>query len=326
MNNPNIRQYLVTAATVFSLAMPLSALTQSLQNHFSGETQNPSKTLSEGVFAGLFIAAFCTGFIIYNDEQRKKQAEKCLPYYFRLLAEGETYPKKFSELIASFLNPYRFDFIESPNPRLGSYNPSTSLIMLPKSGGPLEILVHELTHALKQDPNIQPKGASYLEFMRDWLCEEIVAESSRYYGSKQILKDFSSGAIFLEYDLISKGIKQDDKETLIESAAYAVLSKNCFEKAGWITDYTTYYNRENNTNHSANQTFEPPLLPPTLARAVKDILENNPSIKDMWHQETGITPETLALAAEQTQWPMFKSDILKQKNMELLVESRHAGR
>jgi hypothetical protein len=46
----------------------------------------------------------------------------------------------------------------------------------------------------------------------------------------------------------------------------------------------------------------------------------------MWHKETGITPETLALAAEQTQWPMFKSDILKQKNMELLVESRHAGR
>jgi hypothetical protein len=63
-----------------------------------------------------------------------------------------------------------------------------------------------------------------------------------------------------------------------------------------------------------------------LARAVKDILEKNPSIKDMWHQKTGITPETLALAAEQTQWPMFKSDILNQQNMGLLEKSRYAER
>ena len=329
MNNSDIRQYLVTAATVFSLAMPLGVLTQSLQNHFSGATQNPSKTLSEGVFAGLFIAAFCTGFIIYNDERRKKQAEKCLPHYFRVLAEGETYPKKFSELIASFLNPYRFDFIESQNPRLGSYDPKTLRITLPASGVPLGILVHELTHALKQNPNIQPKGASYLEFMRDWLCEEIVAESSRYYGydgAKQILDEISSPPMCLEYDLIVEGIKQDDRETLIAAAAYAVLSKNCFKKAGWITDYTTYYNRENNTKHPVSQTFEPPLLPPTLARAVKEILENNASIAETWHEKTGITPETLALAAEQTQWPMFASDILNQQSMQLLAAETQTGR
>lgn len=329
MKNPNIRKYLATAAAVFSLAMPLSALTQSLQNHFSGETQNPSKTLSKGVFAGLFIAAFCTGFIIYNDEQRKKQAEKCLPYYFRVLAEGETYPKEFSELIASFLNPYRFDFIESTNPRLGYCDRKTSRITIPKSGGPLGILVHELTHALKQDPYIHPQGASYLEFMRDALCEEIVAESSHYYGddgSKQILDEIFSPPIFLEYDLTSQGIEKNSQKTLIEAAAYAVLSKDCFEEVGWITDYTTYYNRENNTNHSTNQTFEPPLLPPTLARAVKDILENNPSIAEIWQEKTGITPETLALAAEQTQWPMFKSDIVNQQNMGLLEKSRYAER
>ena len=308
--------------------MPLGALTQSLQNHFSGATQNPSKTLSEGVFAGLFIAAFCTGFIIYNDEQRKKQAEKCLPHYFRVLAEGETYPNKFSELIASFLDPYRFDFIESQNPRLGYCDRKTSRITLPKSGGPLGILVHELTHALKPTPHAQPQGASYLGFMRDKLCEEIVAESSHYYGddgSKQILHEISSPLIFLEYDLISEGIKQDE-ETLIAAAAYAVLSKDCFEDVGWITDYTTYYNRENNTNHSVDQTFEPPLLPPTLARAVKEILENNSSIAETWHEKTGITSETLALAAEQTQWPMFESDILNQKNMGLLEKSRYAER
>ena len=329
MNNPNIRQYLVTAVAVFSVAMPLGALTQSFENHFSGTPQNPSKTVSQSVFAGFFIAVCCTGFIIYKDEQRKKQAEKCLPHYFRVLAEGEIYPKTFSELIASFLNPYRFDFIESQNPRLGSYDPKTLRITLPESGGPLGILVHELTHALKQNPNIQPKGASYLEFMRDWLCEEIVAESSRYYGydgAKQILDEISSPPMCLEYDLIVEGIKQDDRETLIAAAAYAVLSNNCFKKAGWITDYTTYYNRENNTNHSVDQTFEPPLLPPTLARAVKEILENNASIAETWHEKTGITPETLALAAEQTQWPMFKSDIVSQQTMGLLAESGQAKR
>ena len=94
----------------------------------------------------------------------------------------------------------------------------------------------------------------------------------------------------------------------------------------------TYYNRENNTNHPVSQTFEPPLLPPTLAKAVKEILENNPSIiKNIWHEETGITPKALALAAEQTQWPMFESDILNQQNlnqqnMGLLEESRCEGR
>jgi hypothetical protein len=63
-----------------------------------------------------------------------------------------------------------------------------------------------------------------------------------------------------------------------------------------------------------------------LARAVKDILEKNPSIKDMWHKETGITPKTLALAAEQTQWPMFESDILNQQSMQLLAAEPQTGR
>jgi hypothetical protein len=46
----------------------------------------------------------------------------------------------------------------------------------------------------------------------------------------------------------------------------------------------------------------------------------------MWHQETGITPETLALAAEQTQWPMFESDIVNQQNRERLEKFRNEGR
>lgn len=77
---------------------------------------------------------------------------------------------------------------------------------------------------------------------------------------------------------------------------------------------------------SVDQTFEPPLLPPTLARAVKEILENNASIAETWHEKTGITPETLALAAEQTQWPMFESDIVSQQTMGLLAESGQAKR
>jgi hypothetical protein len=315
--------------------MPLGALTQSLQNHFSGATQNPSKTLSEGVFAGLFIAACCTGFVIYNDEQRKKQAEKCLLDYFSRDSISQTpYPQDFVDLVKSwsFSNLSRFLFLTTLEGHEGAYNPEISLIKLPKSGGDLGTLVHEVTHALKPTPHAQPQGASYLGFMRDKLCEEIVAESSRYYGydgSKQILDEISSPPIFLEYNLILQGIEKNSQKTLIliEAAAYAVLSKNCFKKAGWITDYTTYYNRENNTNHSANQTFEPPLLPPTLAKAVKEILENNPSIiKDIWYEETGITPKTLALAAEQTQWPMFESDILNQQSMQLLAAEPQTGR
>ena len=239
MKNPNIPKYLFTAATVFSLAMPLGGLIQLFENHFSGTPQNPSKTVSQSVLAGFFIAVCCTGFVIHNDEQRKKQAEKCLPHYFRVLgsfpegvdkfwavlnsnqlsseqtttvkkaistlfvegtstnpdlgssrsnksvlsaqglmnnisqkygsgpdaidaflgalrdAMGENYPPvlskshEWSKLIASFLNPYRFDFIESPNPRLGSYDPKTLRITLPASGVDLDTLVHELTHALK---------------------------------------------------------------------------------------------------------------------------------------------------------------------------------
>ena len=298
MNNSDIRKYLVTAASLFSVEEWLK------------------KWLKEGYFDALLA----------------KHAEKCLPYYFSKDSISQTpYLQDFVDLVKSwsFSNLSRFLFLTTLKGHEGAYNPEISLIKLPKSGGDLGTLVHEVTHALKPTPHAQPQGASYLGFMRDKLCEEIVAESSCYYGyngSKQILREFSSVSIFLEYGLISEGIKQDDRETLIAAAAYAVLSKNCFKKAGWITDYTTYYNRENNTNHSANQTFEPPLLPPTLARAVKEILENNSSIAETWHEETGITSETLALAAEQTQWPMFKSDILDQQSMGLLEESRHAGR
>jgi hypothetical protein len=209
MKKQNIHKYLVTAATVFSVEKWLK------------------KWLAEG----------------YLDALLAKQAEKCLPHYFSRNSISQTsYPEDFVELVRSwsFSNRSRFLFLTTLEGREGSYNPEISLIKLPKSWGNLETLVHEVTHALRPTSHAQPQGASYLGFMRDRLCEEIVAESSRYYGydgSKQILKDFSSGAIFWDYSVISECIKQDDKETLIESAAYAVLSKNCFKRAGWITDY-----------------------------------------------------------------------------------------
>jgi len=306
MKNPNIRKYLATAATVLRVEKRLAAWGKSLQSYF--------------------------------DALRAKQEKKeDLSYYFSPRSiRRNPYPKSFVELVRSwsFSNLHRFNFLKSLKGRQGSYHTRTSLIHLPKSGGNLETLVHEVTHALRPTSHAQPQGASYLGFMRDSLCEEIVAESSIYYGcggSKQILNKFSSAPIFLNRYMISKGIKQNNRKTLIESAVYALLSKYCFETGEWIRHYTKYYNQENNTNHAVSQTFEPPLLPPTLARAVKDILENNPSIAEIWQEKTGITPETLALAAEQIQWPMFKSDILNQQNLNqqnigVLEESRHAGR
>ena len=297
MKNPNIRQYLVTAASLFSVEEWLK------------------KWLAEGYFDVLLA----------------KHAEKCLPYYFSKDSISKTtYPEGFVDLVRSwsFSNRSRFLFLTTLKGHEGAYNPEISLIKLPKSGGDLDALVHEVTHALKPTPNIQPQGSSYLECMRDWLCEEIVAESSCYYGydgSKKILNDFFR-APFLDYHMILEGINKDDRETLTESVAYALLSKSCFETEGWIRQYTKYYNQANNTNHSVSQTFEPPLLPPTLARAVKEILENNSSIAETWHEATGITPETLALAAEQTQWPMFESDILNQQNMECLVGTSQTRR
>jgi hypothetical protein len=303
MNNLNIRQYLVTAATVFSVEEWLK------------------KWLKEG----------------YLDALLAKQAEECLPHYFcKYSINQTTYPEVFVDLVRSwsFSNLSRFRFVPTLKRGEGDYRSETSHIIILSScrlselGGDLDALVHEVTHALKPTPDIQPQGSSYLEFMRDWLCEEIVAESSCYYGydgSKKILNDFFR-APFLDYHMILEGINKDDRETLTESVAYALLSKCCFETEGWIRQYTKYYNQANNTNHSVSQTFDPPLLPPTLARAVKDILEKNPSIKDMWHKETGITPKTLALAAEQTQWPMFESDILNQQSRERLEKFRNEGR
>lgn len=307
MNNSDIRKYLVTAATVLSVEKRLAAWGKSLQSYF--------------------------------DALLAKHAEKCLPYYFSKDSISKTtYPEGFVDLVRSwsFSNRSRFLFVSTLKRGEGKYIPEISRIILSSCrlsewGGDLGVLVHEVTHALKQTPDVQAKGASYLEFMRDCLCEEIVAESSCYYGDdgglKQILREFSIAPMFLDYYMISENIKKNDMETLTESAAYALLSKCCFETEGWITKYTTYYNRKNNTNHPVSQTFEPPLLPPTLAKAVKEILENNPSIiKNIWHEETGITPKALALAAEQTQWPMFESDILNQQNMECLAGPSQTGR
>jgi hypothetical protein len=238
MKNPNIRKYLATAAAVFLYAL------------------------------------------------LAKHAEKCLPYYFSKDSISKTtYPEGFVDLVRSwsFSNRSRFLFVPTLKRGEGQYISEISRIILSSCrlsewGGDLGVLVHEVTHALKRTPHANPKGASYLEFMRDWLCEEIVAESSRYYGydgSKILDKIFSPPIfleyelIFLEYELTSQGIEKNSQKTLIEAAAYAVLSKHCFKSAGWITDYTAYYNQENNTDHSVSQIFEPPLLPPTLARAVK---------------------------------------------------------
>jgi hypothetical protein len=166
MKTSDIRKYLVTAVSLFSVEEWLK------------------KWLKEGYFDA-FLA---------------NQAEKCLPYYFSKDFISKTpYPEGFVDLVRSwsFSNRSRFLFESTLKRGDGKYIPEISLIILSSCrlsewGGDLGALVHEVTHALKQTPDVQAKGASYLEFMRDWLCEEIVAESSHYYGSdgsKKILNN-----------------------------------------------------------------------------------------------------------------------------------------
>jgi hypothetical protein len=99
MNNLNIRQYLVTAATVFSVEEWLK------------------KWLKEG----------------YLDALLAKQAEECLPHYFcKYSINQTTYPEVFVDLVRSwsFSNLSRFRFVPTIKRGEGDYRSETSHIII----------------------------------------------------------------------------------------------------------------------------------------------------------------------------------------------------
>jgi hypothetical protein len=361
-------------------------------------------------------------------ESRKSQNLK--PYIEGLKAL-DCYSSDYIDLLKYHLCQQQFIFKDNKYETKFSahFDYDTWLIHFPKIPDEcpenlLLLLVHELTHALEPRA-IRPYKMNYLDFMRKKLCEEIIACSSeRLPLTKKILEHAQKNIehhIFMLpmidkndsfWEFLQKLAKdtffsQEDKETLLELCIYNMLSKKVFLEMGfpsniWISGYTKDYNTCNQTNYPLDQTFEPPLVPPTLARAVQDIFgsfpkwvgnfcevlnsdqlsseqksavtnaihalfeanenirisvdflmenislkydsrqdaidafqrdlcdamgENYPpvlskshifkniseehpsSIPDFWHKITGIDPETLALAAQQTEWPMFKSDI-----------------
>jgi hypothetical protein len=297
-------------------------------------------------------------------EKKQNEAQKILNYYAAALYEQGLYPEEYLELICNLSDPARFSFLE----QTGSFDHITKEIVLPIPTPPskaspitpkLKFLAqqefpafwalmhiaevtptidrphvwpHELTHALRQEPEIKPEDHNYDFFMKMALWEEVVADSSTFYNrSKSIVDDQKvnhfqltalqiHGLNGLAHQMnASLNLTNEDKETLMNGALYAFLIENSYQSEGWINSYTNYYNTTTLTNHIPPTVgFEPPLLPPTLARLVLDVFEKIPTeeqliVPGFWLNMTKTTHEDLCLAAEQTQWPTFKSDILAEQ-------------
>lgn len=258
--------------------------------------------------------------------------EEQISLYLDALRKSEKYPPRYLELVESLLDPDKFRFQELrffKNGIRGYFNFKTGEIVLPSINidEPKVVdrseLLHEFTHALRQDPFVDPKEYDYLSYMRRMLEEEWVAISSQNYGCAKSLTFLGGKDEQLEgFSVCYRHTRSKEyKEILTEAAIYTIITYDIYQSAStWTHDYTQYYNTANNTNHKPPENgFEPPMLPPTLARLVRDTLENikkeNPGMSGVMIAQTWMTlmnlkPHSLKLAALQTTWPTYQSQVL----------------
>jgi hypothetical protein len=252
--------------------------------------------------------------------------------YMNALKKSGEYPPEYLELVESLLNPRKFRFEELSffkNGSRGYFDPNTGEIALPSinTDQPTAVdrseLLHEFTHALRQDPFADPEKYDYLSYMRRMLEEEWVAISSQNYGCAKSLtfwgvKDEQMAGLTVCFS----HTPPKHREILMEAAIYTIVTQNIYhgELKSWRQDYTKDYNTANNTNYKPPENgFEPPMLPPTLARLVRDTLENikkehpgmsGVTIAQTWMTLMNLRPQSLELAAAQTTWPTYQSEVL----------------
>jgi hypothetical protein len=337
----NTSQYLLSGLVTFAITMGIGFGVQTLKNISTPEKPNshPIPLLILSTFSALIVSSIMPKAMEMNRKEKRAFIDLCI----KALKETNQYPPEYLGLIRRITDP---EYVVFVNPsyfpegqyQYGACDGKTFYIGKPVKGKNQDFvaypqaLLHELTHSLKPDsskPDSSIDEKSYLEWMRAMLCEEVVAESSVFYGlSKALLDPNRKKPLYLNHLCIPKnlaisndlhknikeissqqGLPKEEKEILLESLVFLYLMDSAFKSPRWIESYTQYFNAENGTNHDPNQYFEPPLLPLTLARAVQDVFKNNSKIAVVWHTMTGIDSQTLSLAAQQAQWPRFKSDI-----------------
>jgi hypothetical protein len=216
---------------------------------------------------------------------------------------------------------------------------------------PEAVLIHELTHYLQntQEENTQEVPRDYNHFMRLSLLEEVIALDSENSTPVEKMTDpFKPPFRTLNEDQVSDlenffyrfyckigrartrlanvfsendEKNESDVEILIKAAIYFMVSCSVHreEDPSWIMRFTKFYNADNQTNHTPPENgFEPPMLPPTLARLALEVFkqipedqrDEHPVWKD-WQAMTGMDWATLELAAAQTKWPTYPSQVLE---------------
>jgi Zn-dependent peptidase ImmA (M78 family) len=249
------------------------------------------------------------------------------PYLDNLKTSG--YPEEYIALIIEhvqrLIDNNQLIVKEDAHPRYDASNKTIILPLfdqLPDSNVAHLILVHELTHALRQDTIVNSRECDYLSYMRRKLEEECVAVSSENYGwAKSFTLQMVKAEQLAGLTVCLRYTHDKHREILIEAAIYTIVTQNIYHgEREWTHDYTKYYNTANKTNYKPPENgFEPPMLPPMLARLVRDTLKNinneNPGIfgnmiARAWMTLMNLRPQSLELAAAQTTWPTYKSEVL----------------
>jgi hypothetical protein len=231
---------------------------------------------------------------------------------------NSAYPQGYIDLIIEhvqrFIKEERLIFEDDAHPH---YNVSNETIILPPfdqlsdSNVAHLILVHELTHVFRKDFS-NTEQSEYLSFMRAALLEEWVAISSQNYGLAQAESE-NDGLRSYFPDLSAEDIKN-----LIEAINFIKISQGLYKNLNThMIHYTEAYNKAYGTQHQIPENrFEPPTLPPTLARLAVKVFEKIPedTLKELeawksWERLTNIKWATLKSASQATTWPVYPKSL-----------------
>jgi hypothetical protein len=237
------------------------------------------------------------------------------PYLNALRKSG--YPPEYIELIIEhvqrFIKEKRLIFEYDAHPH---YNVSNKTIILPPfdqlsdSNVAHLILVHELTHALGDFSNTEQ--SEYLSSMRAALLEEWLAKSSQNYGLAQAESENDDLRIYFP------DLSVEDIKSLIEAIQFIKISQGLYKNLNTpMLYYTEAYNKAHGTQHQIPKNrFEPPMLPPTLARLAVKVFEKIPedTLKEheawkSWELLTKINWATLKSASQATTWPVYPKSV-----------------
>jgi hypothetical protein len=233
------------------------------------------------------------------------------PYLDNLQTSG--YPQGYIDLIIEhvqrLIGDGRLIFKEGAHPHYDVSNKTIILPLfdqLPDSNVAHLMLVHELTHALGDFSNTEQ--SEYLSFMRAALLEEYIANSSQNYGLAQAESENDALRIYFP------DLSVEDIKNLIEAINFIKISQGLYKKLNnHMILYTEAFNKAYGTQHQIPKNrFEPPMLPPTLARLALEVFKQIPEDQreehpawENWHTMTGINLATLKLAAAKTKWPTY---------------------